>query len=39
MQYGVSALVWVAPFLNTDIPLIGHVRSMGFDILEIPGLG
>ena len=36
MQYGASALVWVAPFLTKDIPLIGHVRSMGFDILEIP---
>ena len=24
------------PFVDKDIPLIGHVRSMGFDILEIP---
>ncbi len=36
MQYGVSSLVWVAPFIDKDIPLIGHARSMGFDILEIP---
>ena len=36
MQYGVSALVWVAPFVDKDIPLIGHVGSMGFEILEIP---
>jgi D-psicose/D-tagatose/L-ribulose 3-epimerase len=36
MQFGVSSLVWTAPFRDEDIPLIGHARSLGFDILEIP---
>src|SRR5262249_26062367 len=36
MQYGASSLIWTAPFRTEDAPLVGHVRSLGFEILEIP---
>ena len=35
MKYGISCLNWVAPFRTEDAWYIGHVRSMGFETLEI----
>ena len=35
MKYGISSLNYTAPFRDDDMWTIGHVRSLGFDILEI----
>ena len=35
MKYGISSLNYAAPFRDEDAWVIGHVRSMGYDILEI----
>jgi D-psicose/D-tagatose/L-ribulose 3-epimerase len=35
-RYGITSIAWVAPFTTADLWLIGHVRSLGFEILELP---
>lgn len=35
MKYGISSLNYAAPFRDEDTWVIGHVRSLGYDILEI----
>ena len=35
MKYGISSLNYAAPFRDEDAWVIGHVRSLGYDILEI----
>jgi D-psicose/D-tagatose/L-ribulose 3-epimerase len=35
MQFGASTFIWVSPFSNQTLPLIGKVREMGFDLIEI----
>ena len=35
MKYGISSLNYTAPFRDEDVWTIGHVKSLGFDVLEI----
>jgi D-psicose/D-tagatose/L-ribulose 3-epimerase len=35
MKYGMSSLNYAAPFRDEDAWTIGHLRSLGFDIVEI----
>ena len=35
MKFGVSSLVWAAPFATEDIGLIDKAKHLGFDILEV----
>lgn len=35
MQFGASSFIWASPFSNSTLHLIDHVKSLGFDFLEI----
>jgi D-psicose/D-tagatose/L-ribulose 3-epimerase len=35
MRYGVNSLLFTDTFLEKDLPLLDHVRELGFDTLEI----
>src|SRR5687768_2863824 len=35
MKFGVSTFIWVSPFSSEDFDLIGEVKGMGYDILEV----
>jgi D-psicose/D-tagatose/L-ribulose 3-epimerase len=36
MKYGVSTWLWQSPFTTESIALFPKIRSMGFDVVEIP---
>ena len=36
LQYGVSTWLWQSPFSTASISLFPKIKSMGFDIVEIP---
>ncbi len=36
MQFGVSTFLWVSPFDTHSFDLVHKIKSMGFDIIEIP---
>lgn len=36
MQFGVSTFLWVSPYNNQSFDLVGKVKEMGFDLIEIP---
>ncbi len=35
MQIGAHAQIWVAPFTRDTLDLLGHVRDLGFDAIDI----
>lgn len=35
MRYGVNSLTFIDTFLESDLPLMDHVRELGFDVFEI----
>lgn len=35
MRFGVNSLTFIDTFLESDLPLMDHVREMGFEVLEI----
>jgi D-psicose/D-tagatose/L-ribulose 3-epimerase len=35
MLFGASTFIWTSPFSNEKLPLIDHVKQLGFDIIEI----
>jgi len=35
MLFGASTFIWTSPFSNERLPLIDHVKQLGFDIIEI----
>ena len=36
LQYGVSTWLWESPFTTNSIALFPKIKSMGFDVVEIP---
>jgi D-psicose/D-tagatose/L-ribulose 3-epimerase len=36
MKFGVSTWLWTSPFTTESIKLFGKIKSMGFDVVEIP---
>lgn len=35
MKFGANTLIWTSPFSNQDLYLLGKVKEMGFDSIEI----
>jgi D-psicose/D-tagatose/L-ribulose 3-epimerase len=35
MKFGASTFIWVSPFSNNSLDLIGKVKDFGFDLIEI----
>ena len=35
MRFGASSFIWASPFSNSTLDLIDHVKSLGFEFLEI----
>lgn len=36
MKFGANTFIWTSPFRTEEIGLLGKVRDMGFDLIEIP---
>ena len=34
-ELGASTWIWTSPFTDADIGLVGHVKDLGFDVLEL----
>jgi D-psicose/D-tagatose/L-ribulose 3-epimerase len=35
MQVGANSMIWTLPLTDDDLPLVKHVRELGFDVFEV----